>query len=196
MVQACGYLWLALGLYWIAVAMRVKRTKARESLLVDFLRRSFFSLVLFLDFAPLGRIGWLGLRFVPEQREIGAAGVALTAVGVTLAAWARHVLGQNWSGAVMLKEGHEFISRGPYARIRHPIYTGVDLAVLGTGLAVGEWRGVLAFVLAAAMLYQKARTEEAWLTRAFGVAFEAHRARTGMFLPRFISVPARGGQPS
>lgn len=196
MVQACGYLWLALGLYWIAMAMRVKRTKARESLLVDLLRRSVFSLVLFLDFAPFGHIGWLGLRFVPERHGIGGAGVALTAVGVILAAWARRVLGRNWSGAVMLKEGHELISRGPYARIRHPIYTGVDLAVLGTALAVAQWRGAVAFVLAVAMPYQKARTEEAWLTRDFGVAFEAYRARTGMFLPRMISAAGCGSQPS
>ena len=79
----------------------------------------------------------------------------------------------------MLKERHELISRGPYARIRHPIYTGVDLAFLGTALAVAEWRGMVAFVLAVAMLYQKARTEEAWLARDFGVAFEAYLAPHG-----------------
>ena len=54
----------------------------------------------------------------------------------------------NWSGVVTLKEGHELIRTGPYRTIRHPIYTGILLALVGTSLTVGEVRGLIAVAVA------------------------------------------------
>jgi len=145
-------------------------------------------------FSPYGTIGFLGWRFLPEHAAIEWAAVATTALGVGLAIWARLCLGGNWSGTVTLKEGHELIRRGPYARIRHPIYTGFALAIAGTALAIGEWRGVVAFVILFTAHYLKARKEEAWLAREFGAAFEEHRAHTGMFLPKLFPAKSRPAQ--
>src|SRR6185437_7787826 len=64
------------------------------------------------------------------------SGIALCAIGIGIAIWARRVLGTNWSGIVTLKEGHTLIRRGPYAYVRHPIYSGILLAAAGTFLAV------------------------------------------------------------
>ncbi len=83
-----------------------------------------------------------------------------------------------------LKEGHELIRSGPYRNIRHPIYTGILLALLGTAVAVGEVRGLLAVAVAWFSFYTKARREESFLTQEFGGRFAEHRRHTGMFLPR------------
>lgn len=103
---------------------------------------------------------------------------------MSLAIWARVYLAGNWSGTVTLKKDHELIRTGPYARIRHPIYTGFQLALTGTALVIGQWRAIVALAIVLAAHFFKARKEEAWLAREFGPAFNEHRSHTGMFLPR------------
>lgn len=93
-------------------------------------------------------------------------------------------LGSNWSAAVTLKADHELIRSGPYRWIRHPIYTGILLAVIGTALALGEMRGILSFLLILAAFYRKARREERFLNQEFSEKFTAHIQSTGMFLPK------------
>ena len=81
--------------------------------------------------------GWLRDRFLPV-----GLGVALAAGGIAVAFWARWHLGTNWSGMVTLKEGHQLIRTGPYRAMRHPIYTGILLALLGTAITFGEVRAL------------------------------------------------------
>jgi protein-S-isoprenylcysteine O-methyltransferase Ste14 len=92
-------------------------------------------------------------------------------------------LGKNWSGTVTIKEGHELIMSGPYAVVRHPIYTGLLLAFLGSALARGDWRAVLAFALAAAALWRKLRFEERWMRAQFGDAYAAYARRVSALVP-------------
>lgn len=184
MGNAVEYLWFALAIYWLISARQVKRTKQRESSLAFWFRYGAVIVIFEFLFSRWGEIGWLGARFLPQTETVAAIGLAVEAIGIGLAAWARYCLGANWSGAVTLKESHELISAGPYKRIRHPIYTGIELALVGTAIVIGEWRGVLAFAMIFIAHFFKARKEEAFLSREFGPAFEAHRARTGMFLPK------------
>lgn len=79
---------------------------------------------------------------------------------------------------------HELVRTGPYARIRHPIYTGLLLAVAGTAIAIGEYRAIVAFAVIAIGFVVKAKREEAFLAKQFGPAFDEHRRQTGFFLPR------------
>jgi len=177
-------LWAVFGLYWLVSAFKRKRTKRRESLG----QRFAYVLPLWLAFVVLLRreahYGWLGVRFVPDSSAVGWIGALLTAAGVGMAIWARWHLGANWSGTVTLKEGHELIRTGPYRAIRHPIYTGILLALLGTAVAVGEVRALLAVGLAWSSFYIKARREESFLAQEFGARFTEHSQHTGMFLPR------------
>ena len=113
--------------------------------------------------------------------------LAITVAGTALAIWARWHLGSNWSGVVTLKEGHELIRSGPYRAIRHPIYTGILLALLGTSIAVGEARGLIAVAIVLLSFYLKARREESFLSQEFGPGFTEHQRHTGMFLPKFSS---------
>jgi protein-S-isoprenylcysteine O-methyltransferase Ste14 len=178
-------LWILFGVYWLVSAFKRKKTKQRE----NWGQRLRYVLPLVVASYLLSRreahYGWLGARFVPASDAAGWVGVVLTAAGVAIAFWARWHLGTNWSGVVTLKEGHELIRTGPYRTIRHPIYTGILLALLGTAVAVGEVRGLLALAIAWLSFYIKARREESFLTQEFGPGFAEHRRHTGMFLPHF-----------
>jgi protein-S-isoprenylcysteine O-methyltransferase Ste14 len=178
-------LWIFFGLYWVVSAFKLKKTKKRESWSQRFRYVLPMVVAFYLLSEPRAHYGWLGARFVPASDAAAWVGVALTAAGVAIAIWARWHLGANWSGVVTLKEGHELIRSGPYRTIRHPIYTGILLALLGTAVAVGEVRGLLAVTIAWLSFYAKARREESFLTQEFGDRFGEHRRHTGMFLPRF-----------
>ncbi len=84
----------------------------------------------------------------------------------------------------MLKENHQLIQSGPYARVRHPIYSGLLLAMMGTALFVGELRAVLGVLIFFAGHWWKARREETLLAGQFGATYEEYRQRTGSILPR------------
>jgi protein-S-isoprenylcysteine O-methyltransferase Ste14 len=178
-------LWILFGVYWLVSAFKRKKTKQRESWAQRFRYVLPLVVAFYLLSRPEAHYGWLGSRFAPPSDAAGWVGVLLTAAGVAMAFWARWHLGTNWSGVVTLKEGHELIRTGPYRTIRHPIYTGILLALLGTAVAVGEVRGLLALAIAWLSFYIKARREESFLTQEFGPGFAEHRRHTGMFLPHF-----------
>jgi protein-S-isoprenylcysteine O-methyltransferase Ste14 len=181
---AIRWAWIFFGLYWLVSAFGQKKTKQSESLL----SRLSYTLPLFLAVAllavPKAHRGWFGYLFVPLSAATEWIGAAVTMAGLLLAVWARRSLGRNWSAMVTLKEGHELIRSGPYRRIRHPIYTGILLAFLGTAIAIGRVGGLIAFAIEWASFWTKARREEALLAQEFGAQFEEHRKRAGMFLPK------------
>ena len=175
--------WTVLGLYWLASAVQTKKVEVGEKSWLRTFRLAILATMLVLLVTHWLRVGPLGWRFVPDRPSVVWAGVTLTGVGVALAIWARWHLGQNWSDKVVLKVDHELIRSGPYAYFRHPIYTGVLLAVAGSALAIGEWRGILAFALLATNYYVKAAREERILSEKFGPEFVEHKRNTWFFLP-------------
>jgi protein-S-isoprenylcysteine O-methyltransferase Ste14 len=183
--QLIPSLWVLFALYWLVSARNSKKTKKRETwhqrlcYVLPLLAASWFLS------RPEARFGWLGARFVPDSPGVEWSGAVLTAAGIAVAFWARWHLGANWSGVVTVKEGHELVRTGPYRTIRHPIYTGILLALLGTALAIGEVRGLMAVAVAWLSFYWKARREESFLAQEFGPSFIEHLRRTGMFLPRW-----------
>jgi protein-S-isoprenylcysteine O-methyltransferase Ste14 len=177
-------IWMVLCLYWILSALRMKAVKSRESLGQQLSYVFPLALGLALLFNSRAHYSWLGMRFGPDTTALAVSGVVLTAAGVALAIWSRFVLGENWSATVSIRKNHELIRMGPYRTMRHPIYTGMLVGLLGTALVVGEVRGLLAFAILWLGFYRKARKEEAFLTREFGAGFKAHAQHTGMFLPR------------
>lgn len=182
--QWIGALWTLFGMYWLVSALKRKRTKQRETILQRLAYLLPLLAAAYLLSQPGARYGWLGARFVPYSPVVEWAGVLLTATGVGMAFWARWHLGANWSGAVTLKEGHELIRTGPYRAIRHPIYTGILLALLGTAVTAGEVRALMAVGIVWISFYIKARREESFLAQEFGRGFTEHLQHTGMFLPR------------
>jgi protein-S-isoprenylcysteine O-methyltransferase Ste14 len=121
---------------------------------------------------------------VPDRQEIRTVALIMVIAGLGISVWARRHIGQFWSARVTLKEGHQLIQSGPYARVRHPIYSGIALAMIGMALFVGEWRALLGAAIFVVGHWQKARREEALLAGQFGPAYEEYRKRTGSLVPR------------
>src|SRR5205823_12230299 len=92
--------------------------------------------------------------------------VVLCIAGLAFCIWARFTLGRNWSGVVTLKGGHELIMRGPYAVVRHPIYTGLLTMFVATVIVLGHVAGIIALPLVFVSIWIKLRHEEKQIGRA------------------------------
>jgi protein-S-isoprenylcysteine O-methyltransferase Ste14 len=187
LLHVLGWIWAMFGVYWIVAARRRKAEQTSELSLYRLFRILLLVITFALLFSRWARIAPLGWRFLPPLPLIAYIGFALAVAGMAIAVWARIHLGQYWSDKVVLKVDHQLISTGPYARMRHPIYSGVLLGVAGTALVVGEWRGVLAFLLLLTNYAVKAKREEKILAGAFADGFPDHKRRAGFLLPRLYS---------
>lgn len=130
--------------------------------------------------------GWLSSRFPPIGRPafwVGAVGVVV-GLGFTVAA--RATLAGNWSATVTVKRDHELIRIGPYRLVRHPIYTGLLLALLGTAVARGDERGWAALPFLAASFLRKIGVEERFMAEQFPKEYACYRARTPALIPRLV----------
>ncbi len=185
LLRILGYIWAAFGVYWIAVGSRTKVSLTHESTFYRLGRLVVLAITFALLFSERIAVGPLGLRIVPPLPTIAYSGFAFALVGLAVAMWARVHLGQYWSDKVVLKADHQLIRSGPYAHMRHPIYSGVLLGVAGTALLVGEWRGVFAFALLLTNYATKAKKEEGILSDRFGDQFQEHMRRAGFLFPRF-----------
>ena len=185
MTPALIALWIAFGVYWGFAAFRTAtRTRSVEDPLISLVSNAALVLAGFLLFASRIRLGPLDARIYPPSAWIAVLGLALTAIGLALSVWARQHLGRNWSGLVALKVDHQLIRSGPYARIRHPIYTGILVAIFGTALSIGQYRAFAGMAIYIAGFAWKAQREERLLRREFGPDFERYRRETGVLLPR------------
>jgi protein-S-isoprenylcysteine O-methyltransferase Ste14 len=176
--------WVVFLAYWIIAARKTNRTERKEPFAwrygIMFIEIVGF-VILFDDHAD---IGVLGHKIIPRSIALMIVSVALTWAGIGLALWARTHLGQYWSGRITIKEDHKLIRTGPYARLRHPIYSGLDVAVIGSALAIDHWRCMLGVCVIILGFWIKAKREEAMLSGQFGAAFDEHRRYTGFLLPK------------
>jgi protein-S-isoprenylcysteine O-methyltransferase Ste14 len=173
--------WTAVGLSWGTPS---KAAQSGEFRWYRLLRLFVLAGVFALLFWKATAVGLLGKRFVPDLPSVGLIGFAAAISGMLVTLWSRIVLGKYWSDKVIVQSEHQLVRRGPYARIRHPLYSGVLLAVLGTALVVGEIRGLLSFLILLTNYVIKAKREERILRERFGVEFNAHLRNTGFLLPR------------
>jgi protein-S-isoprenylcysteine O-methyltransferase Ste14 len=184
LLDLLAWIWTAFGVYWIAAALKRRSEKTRESGIYRVFRLCLLVVVFGLLFELRLKLGLLNRRFLPAGTPVLYIGFALALVGMGLAIWARIHLGQFWSDKVVLQVDHQLVRSGPYAHMRHPIYSGVLLGVAGTALVLGEWRGILAFAILLANYAVKARREDKVLEMAFKDTFEEHQSRAGFLLPR------------
>jgi protein-S-isoprenylcysteine O-methyltransferase Ste14 len=181
-------LWLAWAAIWFIAALNVKAARRTES----FGARALYLAPLFAAVAlMLSRrlpFAWLYLHFLPTSATIQGLsiqgfGIILVVAGLGFAVWARLHLGRNWSSQITLKQDHELIRSGPYGVVRHPIYSGLLVAVLGTAITIGEWRGLVALACVLLGVLRKLGVEERWLSELFPDAYARYRREVPALVP-------------
>jgi protein-S-isoprenylcysteine O-methyltransferase Ste14 len=175
--------WIAFLIYWRIKAANTKSTQRLEPAASGILR-----LLIILVAIVLLSTTWIPLPWL--YRPVWRAGfwpfwlgAAVTVSGLLFAVWAREHLGRNWSSQVSIKQDHELITTGPYAVVRHPIYTGILVGFLGLAIALSEVRGFVVFVLFFLVFWAKLSKEEQWMSSQFGETYAKYVDRTAALVP-------------
>ena len=175
--------WIAFIVYWRIKAAGTKSTQLSEPAASGILRALTFVVVIVLLSTTRIPLPWLYRELWPSGLWSFCIGASVTLAGLFFAVWARQHLASNWSSAVTIKQGHELIITGPYALVRHPIYTGILTGFLGTAIALSQVRGVIGFVLILIVLWAKLRKEEEWMRSQFGETYAAYAQHTAALVP-------------
>jgi protein-S-isoprenylcysteine O-methyltransferase Ste14 len=181
---AITYLWLFWFATWLLAAFWSDRSAKRPGLRAEFLYRvvTFVGVVLLFGVDTRSyQSPWRLWSFDPDINWIL---LAVCALGFAFCWWARVHLGRLWSGWVSKKEGHRIIDTGPYAIVRHPIYTGIILSVIATAAMKGTVFALAGAAIMTLGFWIKARLEERFLRHELGSAgYDAYRRRVPMLLP-------------
>jgi protein-S-isoprenylcysteine O-methyltransferase Ste14 len=182
--------WWVFVIFWAAMARKAKRSvreeKRGERLAYNI--PTALGIVLVVTSTPMvwGHENLLTMPVLPRGTPFAIASAAASLCGVALAIWARITLGRDWSVNVTLKEGHELVTGGPYASIRHPIYTAVILLVLGLFLLFETLGGVIGIALVVLGCWIKLRQEEVLMIGQFPQAYPAYMQRTTRLIPFIV----------
>ena len=169
--------WGAFWLYWLLAAFSMKRGRVQWS------RELRIRVVIVAVVILLGRVGAFhhgyGVHTDPWREAVG---LALFGLGLAFAIWARVHIGRNWGTPMTQKDEPELVTSGPYHLVRHPIYSGILLAGVGTALAL-SWLWLVVVGLAAVYFVYAATVEEGYLTAQFPDAYPEYRRHSKMLVP-------------
>ena len=183
----CDYLWVAFLVVWLISAIKTKPAQQREGVSSRLSYTVFVIAAFYLVFAKEIAPPWLRLHVFYPNLLTEVLGIVITAAGISFAFWARFYLGGNWSSNVTVKVGHELVRTGPYRFVRHPIYTGMIVALVGTALQRAQVRGLVAVVLLYAGFKMKSKVEERAMTDTFGAEYAEYSRTTGAIVPKLRS---------
>lgn len=168
--------WVIFIIYWIFASFGVKRTVEKQA---GWWRIQILLIAVAIAFFMTKRDAILWSYTL----TIGIIADIVTLIGLIIMLWARYVLGGNWSTTAVLKENHELIQSGPYHYVRHPIYSGLMLMVLGVAIFYGHAIGFIALAISFVASWLRARQEEKLLTRHFPEEYLKYKARVKAFIP-------------
>jgi protein-S-isoprenylcysteine O-methyltransferase Ste14 len=173
-----GIGWVVFWVGWLIAAFTAKTSRGSGSSLYSAVRIGLIVVV-----AYFLRLSWAGRgHHAVNGPVLGGIGLALWAAGLGLAVWARLYIGRNWGMPMTKREHPDLVTSGPYRYVRHPIYTGMILALLGTALAT-TWYALIAVAALAGVFIYSATREERFLAEEFPDSFPAYKARTKMLVP-------------
>jgi protein-S-isoprenylcysteine O-methyltransferase Ste14 len=167
--------WAVFSVYWDAARKNAAPALRSESRGSRRLHVFLVNAALILVLAP---VPGFRQRYLPVSPMVIAAGFAIQLAGLLLAIRARRHLGRNWSGEIAINVDHELVRSGPYAWVRHPIYTALLGMYAGSAIVSGEWHALLGLALAAIAYGRKIRHEEAMLMQTFGAQYREYRDET------------------
>jgi protein-S-isoprenylcysteine O-methyltransferase Ste14 len=176
------FAWATFLLYWV-ISAPGRNFKEKLPNLVLALALLIAVTGIFLLLSAGGVSENLNLVIWQETLFVGLCADVVVLLSLYVLIWARRILGSNWSSNVSAKRSIRLVQNGPYAYVRHPIYTGLIGIVLGTSIAYGHLMGILIFLLCTIGLYIKALREESVLTGKFHSDYLAYKARTKALIP-------------
>jgi len=180
-------IWLAYGVVWLLTAFRLKPVARQTGSAARMWQLLILACGAEMLFAASPGMVALNARYLPPLPGLVGCGIALAAAGAAFSIVARLYLGQNWSATATIKHDHELIRTGPYSLVRHPIYTGTFVAAIGTAIAFGELRDLLALPVFMVGFWLKARSEERLLMSNFGDRYAAYRREVrGAIIPYLL----------
>ena len=170
-------LWLSIFIYWVIKS----RDKGILNEIVGLAKLVFSGLILHI---PM----FLPFKYFTYKKYlvIQIFGLVFIAFGLFICILARQCLSENWSGKVIIQNGHTLIKNGPYKIIRHPIYTGVLVMMLGSSIIVGNIFGFIWVLFCFMGLYRKSKQEEHLLENEFGKDYEEYKKETKMIIPNIL----------
>jgi len=168
--------WAAFWLYWLLAAFSVKRGRVIWS------RELRVRVVLIALAILLARLGVLGGHQVNTDPWLAGIGLALFGLGLGFAVWARVHIGRNWGTPMTQKDDPELVTSGPYRLVRHPIYSGILIAGVGTAVAL-SWLWLTVVALAGIYFLYSATVEERYLTEQFPERYPPYKRSTKMLVP-------------
>jgi protein-S-isoprenylcysteine O-methyltransferase Ste14 len=176
-VAVIGIMWVAFWVYWLASALSAKASRGQSGRLLG--ARVLIVVVLI----ALIRAGALGRHAgVTHSLLLAIIGLVVVVAGLGLAVWARIYLGRNWGMPMTQRVEPELVTTGPYRYVRHPIYTGIITALIGTALAVSVY-ALIPVVVGGAYFVYSARTEERFLASQFPNSYPPYQNSTKMLIP-------------
>lgn len=168
--------WAAFWAYWLVAAFSMKRGR------VQWGRELRIRALIVVLAIVLLRFGAFRGHSLNSDAWRAGIGLVLFAAGLGFAVWARVHIGRNWGTPMTLKSEPELVSSGPYRLVRHPIYTGVILAGLGTAVAL-SWAWLIAVALGGVYFIYAATVEERTMVERFSESYPLYRRSTKMFVP-------------
>jgi protein-S-isoprenylcysteine O-methyltransferase Ste14 len=182
-MRAVGFVfaigWAAFWIYWIIAAISTRPAKRGRISWARELRIRSVIFVLALVLIRLGAFRGHGLHSDPWR---AAVGLVLFAVGLAFAIWARVHIGRNWGGPMTQRDDPELVTSGPYRLVRHPIYSGILLASVGTAVAL-SWAWLIVVALAGIYFIYSATVEERNMTARFPDTYPTYKRSSKMLVP-------------
>jgi protein-S-isoprenylcysteine O-methyltransferase Ste14 len=179
-INAC---WILFAVIWLLAAFATKQSVYKESRA----QRLRYTIPILLGGFLLAKgrrlSDPLNHRVIPHVDALAWIGVVLCIAGLIFCIWARFTLGRNWSGVVTLKGGHELITSGPYALVRHPIYTGLLTMFVATVIVLGHVAGIIAMPFVFVSFWVKLRHEEKLMLKKFPNEYAAYQQRVKRLIP-------------
>lgn len=177
------YEWWALLMVWVLLAFTVKHRLQTQPISSRLPYILIMLLAAWLVFGSNLSIPFLPWQFLPNTSAVKYIGLTLTSAGIGFAIWARLFLGRNWSATPSIVENHQLIRSGPYRFVRHPIYSGVLLALFGTTIFEGRVAAILGTLIAAISFHVKSRAEEHYMTQQFGTEYLRYQREVKALIP-------------
>jgi protein-S-isoprenylcysteine O-methyltransferase Ste14 len=175
-----GVGWIVFWAYWLVMAVTAKAGQSRWTQFAG-VRLGIILVILLLVRLRVFK----GPGAATGNPWLLGVGLAIFVLGLALAVWARVYLGRNWGMPMSQKADPELVTTGPYGRVRHPIYSGIILGMVGTAIAVSPYWLIAVAILGAYFLFS-AVIEERTMAKLFPAAYPPYKRATKMLIPYIL----------